>query len=94
MVVEIKSVTIGKEKITIDAIEIENIIMAEDLFEDVEAPEVKYEFDRIAKNGAEMKYLWKVCQSQRKCQDEPTMGKKLEKLCGVITQLSDTFKVK
>ena len=90
--VEITSVEIGTEKITIEALVIEDILMADDLFEDVEVPTVHYEFDRKAKNGAEMRYLWKVVQGQKKCQSAKSMGEKLEKLCGVITTLSESFK--
>lgn len=93
MTVEITSVEIGEEKITLTALAIEALLFREDLFEDVEVPEVKYEFSRKARNGAEMKYLWKVCQSQKKCQSAKSMGAKLEKLCGVITQISESFKV-
>lgn len=93
MIVEITGVVVTEEKITIEALKIEDIIMAEDLYEDVEVPTVKYQFDRHARNGAEMKYLWKVCESQKKCQSEKSMGAKLDKLCGVITQLSEAFRV-
>lgn len=93
MIVEITGVEVTEEKITIEALKIEDIIMAEDLFADVEVPTVKYQFDRKARNGAEMKYLWKVCESQKKCQAEKCMGAKLEKLCGVITTLSEAFRV-
>lgn len=94
--VEITSVEIGAEKITIEALAVEDILMADDLFEDVEVPTLKYEFNRKAKNGAMspgMKYLWKVCEGQKKCQSAKNFGEKLEKLCGVITQLSEAFKV-
>ena len=90
--VEITSIEIGTEKITIEALAIEDILMADDLFEDVEVPTVKYEFSRKAKNGAEMRYLWKVVQGQKKCQSAKSMGEKLEKLCGVITTLSESFR--
>lgn len=93
MTVEITGVEITKSKVTIEAINIESIIMAEDLFEDYEAPTVKFEFDRTARNYAEMKYLYKVVQSNRRCQQAKTMGDKLEKLIGAIIQLSDSFKV-
>ena len=95
--VEITSVEVGAEKITIEALAIEDILLAEDLFEDVEVPTVKYEFDRKGKNGAAspgMKYLWKVCESQRKCKSAISMGEKLERLIGVITQLSEAFESK
>ncbi len=90
--VQITSVEIGAEDIKIEALAIEDMIMADDLFEDAETPVVHYSFSRKAKNGAEMKYLWRVCQGQRQCEPEKSMGKKLERLCGVITTLSDAFK--
>lgn len=93
MTVEITGIEIGENKITIEAINIENIIMAEDLFEDYEAPTVTFEFDRTARNYAEMKYLYKVVQSNRRCQQAKSMGEKLEKLIGAIIQLSESFKV-
>lgn len=91
MTVEITSITIGAEKVTIEAINLDNIILAEDLFQDIEEAPVKFEFDRTARNGAEMKYLYRVCQGQRTCQQAKTMGAKLERLAGVITQLSESF---
>ena len=95
--VEITSVEVGSEKITIEALAIEDILLADDLFEDVEVPTVKFEFDRKGKNGAAspaMKSLWKVCESQRKCKSATSMGEKLERLIGVITQLSEAFESK
>lgn len=92
MTVEITSVEIGAEKITIEAINLENIFMNENLYEDIDEKPVKFEFDRTANNGAQMKYLYRVCQGQKKCQSAKSLGEKLEKLCGVITQLSESFK--
>lgn len=94
MTVEVTSVQIGEEKITIKATAIENLIMADDLFEDAETPEKTYEFDRKAKNGAEMKYLYKICQSKRKCQSALSMGEKLDRLLGELIVLSDNFLAK
>ena len=94
MLVEITNVEIGTEVITIEALAIEEILLADDLYEDAEVPTVKYEFSRKANNGAEMKYLWKVCQGQKRCHSAKSMGGKLEKLTGVITQLSESFRVK
>ena len=90
MTIEITNVTIEKEAIIITGLAIEDILMAEDLFEEYEVPEVSYEFDRTSQS--EMKYLWKICQSQRRCQKERSMGAKLEKLEGVITNLSESFR--
>lgn len=94
MMVEITEVTITEEKISIVATNLENLLLAEDLFQDIEEETVQYEFDRHARNGAAMKYLYKVCQSQSRCKSAKSMGEKLEKLCGAITTLSDSFRVR
>ena len=91
MTVEITNVTIDEDMITIEALAIEDILMADDLFEDVEVPTVKYQFER-KKNG-QMRYLWKVCQGQARCRSAKSMGEKLELLQGVITQLSESFRI-
>ncbi len=93
MTVEITGVEIGAEKIIIEAVNLETILMAEDLFEDMEATPIIFEFDRTARNGAEMKYLYRVVQGQRKCKAKKSMGAKLEALVGVITQISESFKI-
>lgn len=93
MTVEITGVEISAEKITIEAVNLESVLYAEDLFEDFDATPVTFEFDRKARNGAAMKYLYKVAKGQRKCRNAKSMGEMLEKLCGVITQLSENFKV-
>lgn len=91
MTVEISKVNIEKEKIVIVGLAIEDILTAEDLFEEFEVPEVQYEFDRSSQSN--MKYLWKICQSQNRCKKEKSMGAKLEKLEGVITNISESFRV-
>ena len=92
MIVEIRGVEISAEKITIEAVNLETILMAEDLFEDVDESPVIFEFDRTARNGAEMKYLYTIVQGQRRCQAKKSMGAKLEALVGVITQISESFR--
>lgn len=91
MTVEITNVTIEKESILITGLAIEDILMAEDLFEEFEVPEVTYEFDRTSQSN--MRYLWKICQSQNRCKKEKSMGAKLEKLEGVIINLSESFRI-
>ena len=92
MIVEIRGVEISAEKVTIEAINLETILMAEDLYEDMDESPVIFEFDRTARNGAEMRYLYKVVQGQRRCQAKKSMGAKLEALVGVITQISESFR--
>lgn len=90
MTVEITNVAIEKENITITGLAIEDVLMAEDLFEEFEVPEVQYQFDRNQQSN--MKYLWKICQSQSRCKKEKSLGAKLEKLEGVITNISESFR--
>ena len=94
MMVEIMEVKVTEDKISITATNLESILLADDLYEDIDEAPVQFEFDRHAKGGAAMKYLYKVCQGQRKCRSAKSMGEKLEKLSGVITTLSESFKVK
>ena len=94
MMVEITEVNISEDKISIIATNLESILLVDDLFEDIDEAPVQFDFDRHAKNGAAMKYLYKVCQGQKKCQSAKSMGEKLEKLCGVITTLSESFRLK
>ena len=94
MMVEVVEVSVMENKICITATNLENIILADDLYKDIDEKPVQFEFDRHARGGAEMKYLYRVCQGQKKCRSAKTMGEKLEKLCGVITTLSESFKVK
>ena len=94
MMVEITDVSISNDKIRITATNLESLLLADDLYEDVESEPVQFEFDRHVKGGSQMKYIYKVCQGQRKCRSAKTMGEKLEKLCGVITTLSESFRVR
>lgn len=94
MLVEITQVTIAEDKISIVATNLENALLAEDLYQEIDESPVQFEFDRHARNGAEMKYLYKVCSSQRRCKSAKSMGAKLEKLAGAITTLSESFQVR
>ena len=91
MTIEITNTEILEDSIKITGLAIEDVLMADDLYEEYEVPEVSYEFDRSS--TAHMKYLWKICQSQKRCQREKSMGLKLEKLVGVITNVSESFRI-
>lgn len=93
VLVEITKVEISAEKVIIEGNNLESVIYGEDLFEDFDCTPVTFEFDRKARNGAALKYLYKVCRSQKKNKDAKSMGEMLKNLCGVITQLSENFKV-
>lgn len=92
MMIEITKTEILEDSIKITGLAIEDVLMADDLYEEYdEVPEVSYEFDRSS--TAHMKYLWKICQSQKRCQREKSMGLKLDKLVSVITNVSESFRI-
>lgn len=91
MITEIKSVEITENEIILEGTNLETIFAAEDLYEELEEETVKFVFDRHERAGSNLKYLWKVCASQKKCQNAKSMGEKLEKLVGCIISLSENF---
>jgi len=91
MITEITSCSITSEAIILEGTNLETIFTAEDLYEELEAEPVKFVFDRHKNGGACMKYLWKVCGSQKRCKNAKSMGEKLEKLVGCILSLSENF---
>lgn len=93
MLVEITSVNITEDKISIVATDLESLLLVDDLFAEVDDSPVQFDFDRHEKNGAAMKYLYKVCQNRKECAKEKSMGEKLEKLTGLMLNLADSFRV-
>ncbi len=91
MIVEITSVEVNKNQVVIEATNLETVFTAEDLFEDIPEEKVRFIFDRQEHHGSAIKYLYKVCSSQRKCQDAKSMGEKIEALVGCIISLSESF---
>ena len=91
MVTEIKSVEIREDEIILEGINLETIFTSENLYEEMDEEPVRFTFDRHKNNGASLKYLWKVCGSQKKCKTAKSMGEKLEKLVGCIISLSENF---
>ncbi len=91
MITEIKSVEINQDTIIIEGTNLETIFTAEDLFEELDEETVRFVFDRHERGGAALKYLFKVCQGQKKCLNAKSMGEKLEKLVGCIISLSESF---
>jgi len=91
MITEITNVEISKEEIVLEGTNLETIFTTDDLFEEMDEDVVRFVFSREEHGGAALKYLWKVCQSQKKCQNAKSMGEKLEKLVGCIVSLSESF---
>ena len=91
MITEIKSVEITENEIVLEGINLETIFAAEDLYEEMDEEIVRFVFDRKKNGGASLKYLWKVCGSQKKCQSAKSMGGKIEKLVGSILSISENF---
>ena len=89
MIVEITSVEVNKDQVIVEGTNLETIFTAEDLFEDIPEDKVRFIFSRQEHHGSAIKYLYKVCASQRKCQDAKSMGEKIEALVGI--SLSESF---
>lgn len=92
MITEIKSVEITENEIVLEGINLETIFTAEDLYEEMDEEIVRFVFDRKKNGGASsLKYLWKVCESQKKCQGVKSLGGKIDRLVGSILSISENF---
>lgn len=91
MITEITKAEITKEQVILEATNLETIFASEDLFEDLPEESIRFVFDRQENHGAGIKYLYKICQSQKKCQKEKSLGAKIEALVGCITSLPESF---
>ncbi len=91
MIVEINSVKINEEEIVFEGTNLEKIFLSDNLYEELDQESVKFVFSRHEHAGAALKYLYKVCSSQKSCQSANSMGEKLEKLVGCIISLSESF---
>ena len=91
MIVEITKASIDKDQVVLEGTNLETVFVSEDLFEDIPEETVRFVFDRHEHRGSAIKYLYKVCSSQRKCQDAKSMGDKIEALVGCIISLSESF---
>jgi len=91
MITEITNVEITETEIILEGTNLETIFTADNLYEEIEEEIVRFVFDRQEHGGANLKYLWKVCASQRKCRNAKSMGEKLEKLVGCVISLSENF---
>lgn len=91
MITEITGIEINKDEIRITGNDLEGLLTQDDLYEDAECEEVTFVFSRDEKKISNMKYLYKVVSSQKKCRDAKSMGEKLEKLVGSIISLSESF---
>ena len=91
---EIRSFTIEEERIVLEAISIDDLLFVEDLFQDIgEENLIRFEFSRKANNGAEMKYLYKICSHNKKSQQATSFGAKLQGLLGSIVYIPASFRV-
>ncbi len=95
MIIEVVSVKIDDSSIEIFGNSLENILVSDNLFEEMEAEPVRFVFPRAHEDGGipAMKYLYRVVTSQKKCQDEKSFGEMIEKLASghCIISLSENF---
>ena len=88
MLVEITEVKVSKDRITLTAINLENFLLAEDLYAPSNGKPVKFVFEH---EEGPMKYLYKVCKSQKACQKAQSMGEMIDALPGCIINLAPAF---
>ena len=96
MLVEVVSTIITEDEIILETNSLENILVNENLFEDIEAEPCRFVFPRAHEDGgiSAMKYLWRVVTSQKSCKGEKSFGEMIEKLASghCIISLSENFK--
>lgn len=92
MIIEVRSIEFTKENVVIEAVNLETILTADDLFEEADEEIVRFVFGTGSENStASRKYLYKVVQGNKKCAKEKSLGAKLQKLPGQIISLSESF---
>ena len=88
MITEIRKVEVNREQIVLEGTDLESLFTSDDLYLDIPEEPVRFVFERKPGN---IKYLYKVCQSQNKCKDAKSIGTKIENLVGCIISLSESF---
>ena len=91
MTIEITAIKFTDEDITITGNNLETILYQDNLFEDCETPEVNFEFNKKAYNGAALRYLYKLCSCFAKTKKEKSLGAKIEALKGEIVNIPDYY---
>ena len=90
MLVNVNETLISSEEIRIKATNLETILLADDLYSQIDAEEeVIFLFD--AENLGHKKYLFKICQSQRAAKNKKSLGEMIEALPGCIVSISEGF---
>ena len=91
MITEITKVEFSEDAIVLEGVNLETIFTSDNLYEEIDEEVVRFKFDREENGGAALKYLYKVCQSQKACKREKSLGEKIEKLVGCIISLGENF---
>ncbi len=87
-VVEITGTEINEKSIVLTAVNIEQVLTAEDLFEEFELEECEFVFPR---DGGALKYLYKVLRNNKKSRAGKSFGEMVQRLNGEIISLSESF---
>ncbi len=95
MLVTVNSTTITETDITLDCTNLEPVLTADDLFQEIPEETVRFNFSR-EQGGKELRYLWKICSSNRNVKNEKSFGEMIEKLAtsGCIISISENFIVR
>lgn len=92
MMIEITQVKIQKDKVIITGTDIEQLLLADDLFETFEPRTIQYEFRKNVNDDRGIKYLYKVASSQPKCKKAKSIGDMFTLLIGLTLNLNDDFR--
>lgn len=91
MLVSINATTITSEEVRITATNLETILLADDLYSQINDKEEEVTFCFDATNLGHKKYLFKLCQSQKCARDKKSLGEMIEALKGCILSISEGF---
>lgn len=91
MLVNVNETLISSEEIRIKATNLETILLADDLYSQIDAEEEEVIFVFDAENLGHKKYLFKICQSQRVAKNKKSLGEMIEALPGCIVSISEGF---
>lgn len=91
MLVNVNETLISSEEIRIKATNLETILLADDLYSQIDAEEEEVVFLFDAENLGHKKNLFKICQSQRAAKNKKSLGEMIEALSGCIVSISEGF---
>ena len=85
-------IEVGATEVIIEALNIENMVLAKNLFDDVSLPTVKFAFDR--NNTFDTDYFWSIVEKMEAQTRGPipnNLKDRVQKLVGFSTNIKDKY---